>query len=564
MTSAIRAWSHCLPAANARLTSPTHSLRAVNASSLLAGAAVRTSAIIAIGAALIAGTAVATADEHHSDRDGRHVLLISVDGLHEFDRRQWISEHPDSTLARLSHDGTVFTNTSTSKPSDSFPGLLSQITGGTPRTMGVFYDDSYSRDLWKPGSNCTGAPGAETVYAENLDSTVNGLIPLFPQPPIDPANLPMGKVNGACVGIPPHSFLQTNTIFNVAHDAGLYTAWADKHPAYEIVRGPSNTGAEDLFTPEINTSQIPDPTTVSVQATDAYDQLKVAAILEEIDGKSSDGSARRPVPAIFGMNFQSVSVGQKLVNPVLSCARNPKPGNCDPNYVPGGYEPGTLAFTPQMEQAMAYVDGAIGSMLRELDAHGLLESTEIIVSAKHGQSPIDPAKLRKIGDPISTILTNANVQIAQNTEDDISLIWLTDQSQTATAVATLQADKNGANTGHIQAILSGDALADQFGDPRRNVRTPDIIVQPIPGTIYTGSKAKVAEHGGFSEDDTHVALVVFGSRRGDERSADRVVASPVETRQIAPTILKFLELDPRALRSVRLEGTRALPALGDD
>jgi hypothetical protein len=533
----------------------------------------RTSAVAALGVALVAGNAVVSAHEDHPDRDGRHVLLISVDGLHEFDRRQWIAGHPDSTLARLSQSGTVFTDASTSRPSDSFPGLLSQLTGGTPKTMGVFYDDSYSRSLWAPGSNCAGAPGAETTYAENLDTTVGGLIPLFAHPPIDPANLPMGKVDGRCVPIAPHSFLQTNTIFNVAHAAGLYSAWADKHPAYEIVRGPSNTGAEDLFTPEINTTQVPDPTTVSVNATDAYDQLKVAAVLNEIDGKSSDGTQRRPVPAIFGMNFQSVSVGEKLVNPVLSCQLNPKPSSCDANYVAGGYAPGSLAFTPQMEQAMAYVDGALGSMLKELQVKGLLESTEVIVSAKHGQSPIDPARLAKIGDPISPLLTTAGVAVGQNTEDDISLIWLKDQNQTAAAVAALRADKNGANTARIQTILSGDALADQFGDPRRNDRTPDIIVQPIPGTIYTSSKAKVAEHGGFSEDDTHVALIVFNQKpdlnRGRDasdvvgndahRARGHVVATGVETRQIAPTILKFLGLDPESLQSVRREGTRALP-----
>jgi Type I phosphodiesterase / nucleotide pyrophosphatase len=509
----------------------------------------------ALSAALFGGGAAVSADDRRSDTELRHVLLISVDGLHEFDRRQWVNTHPNSMLARLSADGTTYTQASTSTPSDSFPGLLAQVTGGTPETTGVFYDDSYSRSMWARGSNCAGAPGAEVTYAGNPDTTVNGLIPLFPQPPIDPANLPLGHVHGTCQGIYPHSFLQTNTIFEVAHDAGRYTAWSDKHPAYEIVRGPENVGADDLFTPEINTTQTPDPTTISVAATSTYDQLKVAAVLNEIDGKSSDGSQRKPVPAIFGMNFQSVSVGQKLVNPVLSCVRNPQPSNCDPNYVPGGYEPGTLAFTPQMEQAMTYVDGAIGSMLDELRARHLVGSTTIIVSAKHGQSPIDPAKLHKIGDAVTPILTNAGIDVAQNTEDDISLIWLKDQRQTRAAVQALEADKNGANAARIQTIIAGDALADRFGDPRRNDRTPDIIVQPIPGTIYTGSKAKVAEHGGFAEDDTHVALIVFS---GGDRHHD-VVGSRVETRQIAPTILRLLDLNPEALRSVRLEGTRALP-----
>src|SRR5262249_13687639 len=161
---------------------------------------------------------------------------------------------------------------------------------------------------------------------------------------------------------------------------------------------------------------------INVTATAAYDQIKVQAILNEIDGKTSDGASSALVPAIFGMNFQAVSVGEKLVDPVLSCVRNTG-GGCDPSYVPGGYEPGTLEFTPQLHQALAYVDGALGAMRHELDVKGLWPSTEMIVTAKHGQSPIDPAQLQKVGGAVDTLLSNAHVAAAQITEDDISLVW---------------------------------------------------------------------------------------------------------------------------------------------
>lgn len=196
-----------------------------------------------------------------------------------------------------------------------------------------------------------------------------------------------------------------------------WTAWSDKHPANEIVRGPANTGAEDLFTPEINS--VNDPTAISVSATDADDQLKVQAVLNEIDDKTSDGGRTAPAPAIFGMNFQSVSVAEKLVDPVKSCARN-QTSTCDPGYVRGGYLPGSLAFTPQMVSAMTYVDGAIGSMAHALQTHNLDKSTEIIISAKHAQSPIDPAKLSKIGDQVSKVLSGAGIHIAQTTTDDVA------------------------------------------------------------------------------------------------------------------------------------------------
>jgi arylsulfatase A-like enzyme len=213
-----------------------------------------------------------------------------------------------------------------------------------------------------------------------------------------------------------------------------------------------------------------------------------------------------------------------------------------------------------MTSALTYVDGAIGSMVEALRHRKLLSSTDLIISAKHGQSPIDPSKLAKIGDAVTPLLTNAGISVAQNTEDDISLIWLTDQHQTAAAVAALQKDKSGANTAHIQTIFSGDTLADRWGDPLKNNRTPDIIVQPIPGTIYSSSKAKVAEHGGFSEDDTHVAMLVINGN-DDDGGRGRVVSEPVNTTQIAPSILKMLGLDPDALDAVRAEHTHTLPGL---
>jgi len=98
----------------------------------------------------------------------RHVLLLSIDGLHEQDLARYTALNPNSALAQLSHLGTTYTHASTSKPSDSFPGLLSMVTGGSPRSTGVFYDDSYDRTLSAPGSNCS-VKGTEVVYDESID-----------------------------------------------------------------------------------------------------------------------------------------------------------------------------------------------------------------------------------------------------------------------------------------------------------------------------------------------------------------------------------------------------------
>lgn len=93
------------------------------------------------------------------------------------------------------------------------------------------------------------------------------------------------------------------------------------------------------------------------------------------------------------------------------------------------------------------------------------------------------------------------------------------------------------------------------GDPR----TPDIIVTPNIGVTYSGSGKKQAEHGGFAHDDTNVMMLV-----SNPSMSPATVTSPVETYQIAPTILAALGLDPGKLIAVQQEGTQVLPGLGLD
>jgi len=59
--------------------------------------------------------------------------------------------------------------------------------------------------------------------------------------------------------------------------------------------------------------------------------------------------------------------------------------------------------------------------------------------------------------------------------------------------------------------------------------------------IYSNSTAKDEEHGGFSFDDTNVALLV-----ANPRIAPATVLAPVQTAQIAPSILSVLGLDPKS------------------
>ena len=89
----------------------------------------------------------------------KRVLLISVDGMHAVDFlncAQGISTVNGGkpfcpSIAALGTTGINYVAASTSKPSDSFPGLTAIITGGSPALTGVYYDVAYSRDSRRTG-----------------------------------------------------------------------------------------------------------------------------------------------------------------------------------------------------------------------------------------------------------------------------------------------------------------------------------------------------------------------------------------------------------------------------
>jgi hypothetical protein len=184
-------------------------------------------------------------------------------------------------------------------------------------------------------------------------------------------------------------------------------------------------------------------------------------------------------------------------------------------------------------------------------------------------SPIDPNRYNPIpldgGTTPATLLASllppfespANPNGTGPTEDDVSLLWLADSSQTASAVATLESNAVAAGIGEI---FTGPALALLYNSPglppNGDPRTPDIIVTPNVGVVYTGSNKKLSEHGGFVHDDTNVIMLI-----SNPRFSAATISTPVETAQVAPTIVTALGLDPSELQAVQREHTQVLPGL---
>jgi hypothetical protein len=574
----------------------------------------------ALGAGLLAASAgpSAHADGNGDGGEGRgiqHVLLISIDGMHALDFincAQGISGVNGGapycpTLAELAETGVNYLAAATSEPSDSFPGLMALVSGGSPRTVGAFYDVAYDRSLDPPatttGNGVFGAPGlctpntpptgTRTEFDEGIDidqTKLNGGAPDGSDggvASIDPKKLERDPAHN-CAPVYPWNFVRTNTIFGVVHKAGGHTAWSDKHPSYSSVSGPGTglaTNVDDYYSPEINSipvglpsvhncNPLPDQTAVSSSNawTDSfaniqcYDSLKVQAILNEIGGKDHSGTVKQPVPNLFGMNFQVVSVGQKLIEKTL------KP------TVTGGYLDNEGRPTAALLSEIEFADTSIGKMVTALKAQGLYNSTLIVISAKHGQSPIDSARYLGIStvpnDPITkspAIILDSLLPPSEQpsnsppgigpTEDDISLIWLTHSSDTTTAVKMLETQSPAtSNIAGIGEIFSGPGIAQMFNPPglppNGDPRTPDIVVTPNIGVTYSGSGKKLAEHGGFAHDDTNVMMLL-----SNPSISAGTVTSPVETYQIAPTILAALGLDPGKLTAVQEEGTQVLPGL---
>jgi hypothetical protein len=524
---------------------------------------------------------------------GQHVLLISIDGMHALDYQNCVTANTCPTLKALGNTGINYLRTSTSRPSDSFPGINAIVTGGTPKTVGAYYDVAYDRVLAPPinttgngvsGGTCVpGQPnGTRTEYEEGIDidqTKINGGSPLYTSPidggylSIDPTKLPRDPFAN-CSPVYPWNFIRANTIFGVIHSQGGYTAWADKHAAYSVVSGPTGTSTpsnlDDYYAPDINSNIVPLPGVIAANGFDCStltsngsdwttgfdsvkcnDQLKVNAVLNWIKGRTHLGNLGGQVPIIFGMDFQAVSVGEKLV---IGSEK-------------GGYLDAAGTPTLDMLGEIKYVDAAIGQMVSALPSAGLFNQTTIIITAKHGQSPIDthryfpiPGPSGNNGMPPSAVLgpaflPDSEINQIGATEDDISLLWLSPGASTTNAVALLE---NNAAAAGIGQIFYGPSVETLFGTPglppSGDPRTPDIIVAPNVGVVYTGSSKKQAEHGGFAHDDTNVMLLV-----SNPNINPKTVTTFVETTQVAPTILSILGLPSNYLTAVETEGTQVLP-----
>lgn len=529
--------------------------------------------------------------------DIKHVLLLSIDGMHAVDFYNCAHGIDGANggapycpnLAQLSHQAIKYVNVVSSKPSDSFPGLAALVTGGSPKSTGLYYDVAFDRSLDAPtiktgtglaGGSCTpyGIPsGTTTDYDQGIDfddTKLNGGAPGAGPTEggvasIDPKKLVRDPRYG-CAPVYPWNFLRTNTIFGVVHAAGGYTAWIDKHPSYSMAAGPGGRGLDDYYSPEVSSNAVPLPGIKTAEGVSCakvrdtvgapsawnssfdniqcYDALKVTALLNEIAGRTHAG-APAVRPTVFGMNFQSVYIGESVSEPGVGT---------------GGYQSAAGLPSARLLGEIEFVDASIGDIVAALKREGIYDDTLLIITAKHGDSPIDPGRYVADGSNTPATLLGSAIPYSESplnqtgigaTEDDVSVLWLNKGASVHEAVALLE--NNAAAIG-LGEIYYGPSLWVNYNvggwDAGQDPRTPDIIVTPNVGVTYSGSTTMIGDHGGFAHDDTNVILLV-----ASPRFSPQTVSSATTTAQVAPTIVQALGLDPQALDAVRAEGTPVLP-----
>ena len=525
-----------------------------------------------------------------------HVMMLSIDGMHAVDFlncAQGIAGVNNGSpycpnLAALGQTGINYVAAMSSTPSDSFPGLAALVTGGSSKTHGLYYDVAYDRSLAPPanttgtglaGGTCTpyaAPPGTTTDFDQGIaldDTKLNGGAPGASltdgsAASIDPTKLVRNPAAG-CAPVYPWDFIRTNTIFSVVHAAGQYTAWIDKHASYSFVAGPGGMGLDDYFSPEVdsNVVALPGVTTAtgvscatirdtagtsswtsSFANIQCYDALKVNALLNQIAGQTHNGAPAQ-VPALFGMNFQSVYIGQSVNEAGVGA---------------GGYQNAAALPSAQLLGEIQFVDSSIGVIVNALKSAGLYDNTLLIVTAKHGESPIDPAAYVANGANTPATLLGTAIPFSESplnstgigaTEDDVSVLWLAPGSSVTDAVALLE--KNASAIG-LGEIYYGPSLALNYNvgglGAGQDTRSPDIIVTPNVGMTYSGNMAMIGDHGGFGHDDTNVIMLL-----ANPSFHAQTVAVTTRTAQVAPTILAALGMDPNALDAVKAEGTEVLP-----
>jgi len=313
-------------------------------------------------------------------------------------------------------------------------------------------------------------------------------------------------------GVDMRNLVRIPTLFQAIHAAKMRASFISKHAGYAILEGPTWAGAGfdkgDLYLPEEADYNFDSKT--EKFSHQAFDQANWDTLTKLVDGANP--------PALFGAYILG------------------------PNYtVKNGWTDKKGNLLPATVGALQYEDTQLGKLIAEMKSKGIYDSTAIIITADHGNTPLTRWVPEDGERSISQFLAQNGIEVLSYTPDDLYMVWLKDESQTAKAIDLLSTPDAKAKFG-TNKILNQSDLAELGAAPAD--RTPDFIVIPTDGqngtdsVVYAGGP-KLSEHGGISEADQRVPLFMAGAgiRKG------YVSQTPINNMALGPTMAYLLGVD---------------------
>ena len=301
----------------------------------------------------------------------------------------------------------------------------------------------FDRALSPPGSHC--ATRGTAIYLDEK-ADINGDAE-DAGGGIDPAKMPLDPAND-CKPVFPHQLMRVNNIFEVVHNAGGRTAWADQHPAYaDLFAGTQWPWPRRcLCTPKHMSPALKQNVARSFQ----HDRSEGRSddSLDPWTGPRRCGTCRGPAPLRHDVHRgQRYTKGKGDRVPRRS-GHSESRSRAGPPPIPTEHWAGLWRSSRRNNSSIP---------------------PWIIVTAKHGQSPIDVKKRRIIADTsVEAVVDLVQKGLAAHiTTDTVGLIWLNDQSMTTAVVNAYRARMD---TLGIQEILSGEKLRLFMNSPAADSR----------------------------------------------------------------------------------------------
>ena len=292
-----------------------------------------------------------------------------------------------------------------------------------------------------------------------------------------------------------------------------------------------------------------------MQQANTFDLTHTQAVVNWINGKTAAAGTKlgtgNEVGLVAFANFQTVVKAQNAY--YLGWAN-----------VTGGYQSANYTPTKVLADAFTFVDQQVGRIIDTLQQTGAWNNTLLVLTATYGGAPVNKTSELNVGDPgaIITAVSGGPGTADYTKSVDLLLIWYHNRSVVNASCAYLLAHRADLHASGPQSrVYCGADVAAYIGytsaDFAKYPTWPDILVIPDPGVVYTTSTHFAVVHGGDSVEDRRVPLVVGG---GAVSKAGKI-GTAVDSRQVAPTVLTYLGLDPSQLQGVVAEGTVVLPGV---